>query len=60
MTTSSDVGHQPPADSIMTPLRYGGEDGPRAIVIGPTHKPYFVFDDGRTEPVAPEPNDAAV
>lgn len=52
MSIFSHDGHEPPAGSIMTPLRYGGEDGPRAVVIGPSHNPYFVFDDGRTEPTA--------
>lgn len=42
----------------MTPLRYGGDDGPRAIVIGPGHSPYFVFDGGRTEPATLEADEA--
>ena len=54
MSTSGDAGHQPPADSTVTPLRYSGDDGPRAIVIGPSHPPYFVFADGRTEWASPE------
>lgn len=57
MSGMGDAGHEPPADSIMTTLRFSGEDGPRAIVIGPTHAPYFVFQDGRTEWASPEAAD---
>lgn len=49
MSTSGDVGHEPPADSIVTALRFSGEGGPKAVVIGPSHPPYFVFPDGHTE-----------
>lgn len=56
--THDDGGHEPPPGSIMTPLRYGGDDGPRAIVIGPGHSPYFVFDGGRTEPATLEADEA--
>lgn len=49
MSTANLAGHEPPADSVVTPFRFTHEDGPQAIVIGPTHPPYFVFPDGRTE-----------
>jgi hypothetical protein len=57
MIATGDAGHEPPVDSIVTPLRFSGEDGPKAIVIGPTHPPYFVFPDGRTEWASPEAQD---
>ncbi|MFN3514287.1 MAG: hypothetical protein ACK41C_14660 [Phenylobacterium sp.] len=57
MSGSSEAGHRPPADSIVTRLRYSGEDGPEAVVIGPGHAPYYVFPDGRTEPATPELQD---
>lgn len=59
MSTLGDVGHDPPTDSIMTPLRFSEDGGPQAIVIGPSHAPYFVFPDGRTEWVSPEAADEA-
>lgn len=54
MIATEDVGHEPPAGSVMTLFRYRLDGEPRAVVIGPGHPPYFVFDDGRTEPTAPE------
>jgi hypothetical protein len=57
MSTTGDAGHEPPVDSIVTPLRFSGEDGPEAIVIGPSHRPYFVFSDGRTEWASPDQGD---
>lgn len=57
MSIAGDAGHQPPADSIVTPLRFSGEDGPQAVVIGPSHPPYFVFPDGHTEWASPEANE---
>lgn len=59
MSAMGDAGHEPPVDSIVTPLRYSGDEGPRAVVIGPSHAPYFVFRDGRTEWASPKALDDA-
>ena len=57
MSRLGDAGREPPVDSIVTPLRFSEDGGPKAIVIGPTHAPYFVFPDGRTEWASPEAPD---
>lgn len=54
MGALEDGGHQPPMDSIVTLLRFSGDEGPKAVVIGPSHPPYFLFPDGRTEWASPE------
>ena len=54
------VGDEPEQDgvpeSVVIPFRHRDEDGPKAIVIGGGHAPYYLFDDGHTEPVTPEDN----
>ena len=42
-----------PDGSVVIPFRHRDADGPIAIVIGTSHPPYFVFEDGRTEPTIP-------
>lgn len=41
----------------MTVFTFTEPDAPHAIVIGPSHPPYYVFADGRTEEVSPEAED---
>lgn len=41
------------SDSVVILFRHRDEDGPKAIVIGGGHAPYYLFDDGHTEPVSP-------
>ena len=54
------VGDQPEEaglpESVVIPFRHRDEDGPKAIVIGGGHAPYYLFDDGHTEPVSPGDN----
>ena len=41
---------KPPPGSIVIPFRHGEPDGPMAVVIGPGHAPYYLFEDGRIQP----------
>lgn len=40
-------------ESVLIPFRHREADGPTAIVIGGGRPPYYLFDDGHTEPVSP-------
>jgi hypothetical protein len=53
MEASREAGHQPPAGSTMTVFTFAADDEPSAVVIGPSHPPYYVYPDGHTEEVAP-------
>ncbi len=41
------------ATSVMIRFQHRDPDSPVAIVIGASHRPYFVFEDGRRELVSP-------
>lgn len=40
-------------ESVLIPFRHRDEGGPKAIVIGGGHAPYYLFDDGHIEPASP-------
>jgi hypothetical protein len=55
------MGDEPEAEglpeSVLIPFRHREAGGPKAIVIGGGHPPYYLFDDGHTEPASPgDPN----
>ncbi|HEX5377014.1 MAG TPA: hypothetical protein VFW47_00490 [Phenylobacterium sp.] len=54
MKSLSEARHEPPPGSVMTIFRFRDPEEPQAIVIGPSHSPYYVYPDGHIETVAPE------
>jgi hypothetical protein len=52
-TVGDDPEQEGVSQSIVIPFRHRDEDGPKAIVIGGAHAPYYLFDDGHTELASP-------
>lgn len=45
----------PHPGSIVIDFRLRGPGDPVGVVIGPDHAPYYLLEDGRTEPASPAP-----
>ncbi len=52
---SMDDRREPAAGSVVIAFQVREAEDPVCIVIGPSHRPYFVFHDGHEEVVSSDP-----